>query len=62
MNSHSIYIYMNENIEAVRNVIQNQQQIHQLVSARRNGLGWSSATFNRITRLDLRFHLYQMIK
>ncbi len=52
----------NDNIEAVRNVIQNQQQIHQLVTARRNGLGLSSATFNRITRLDLRFHPYQMIK
>ena len=41
--------------------IQNQQQVGQLVSARRNGLGLTSATFNRITRLDL-FHPYQMIK
>ena len=32
------------------------------ITCRRNGLGLSSATFNRITRLDLRFHPYQMIK
>ena len=51
-----------ENIEAVRNAIQNPQQLGQLVSARRNGLGLTSETFNGITRLDLRFQPYQMIK
>ena len=30
------------------------------ISARRNGLGISSATFNRITKNDLNWHPYQM--
>ena len=44
------------NIQAVREQLQNNAQ----VSARRNGLGLPSATFNRITRLDLRWHPYQI--
>ena len=39
-----------ENIQAVRHLL---QQNPRNVSARRNGLGIPSATFNRITRLDL---------
>ena len=54
------------NIEAVRNAIEeaNEEGIPggMRITCRRNGLGLSSATFNRITRLDLRFHPYQMIK
>ena len=38
------------------------QQGAERISARRNGLGLSSATFNRITRLDLQMHPYQMVK
>ena len=53
-------------IEAVRNAIEeaNEEGIPggMRITCRRNGLGLSSATFNRITRLDLRFHPYQMIK
>ena len=53
-----------ENIEAVRNAIEEARgeapEIR--ISCRRNGLGLSSATFNRITRLDSHFHPYQMIK
>ena len=56
-----------ENIEAVRNAIEeaNGERLNgerPRLSCRRNRLGLSSATFNRITRLDLRFHPYQMIK
>ena len=40
----------------VREHLQNNPQ----VSARRNGLGLPSATFNRITRLDLRWHPYRI--
>ena len=54
------------NIEAVRNRLVEQQQAGegraQTISSRRNGLGMPSATFNRITRVDLHFHPYQMIK
>ena len=50
-----------ENVVAVRQVLQHQGEHHR-VSCRRNGLGMTSATFNRITRLDLRYHPYQMIK
>ena len=32
------------------------------IRCRRNSLGLSSATFNRITRLDLCFHPYQIMK
>ena len=53
-----------ENIEAVRNAIEEARgeapEIR--ISCRRNGLGLSSATFNRITRLDLHFNPYQMIR
>jgi hypothetical protein len=45
-----------ENIQAVREQLENNPH----VSARRNGLGLPSATFNRITRLDLRWHPYQI--
>ena len=51
-----------EDIEAVRNAIQNWQKGDEKISARRNGVGVSSATFNRITRLDLQFHPFQMIR
>lgn len=51
-----------ENIQAVREALENQEDGAPRISARRNGLGLTSATFNRITRLDLRFHPYQMIK
>ena len=53
-----------ENIEAVRNAIEEARgEAPELcISCRRNGLGLSLATFNRITRLDLHFHPYQMIR
>ena len=53
------------NIEAVRNVLENHQAGNgraRTISCRRNGFGLPSATFNRITRLDLRFHPYKIIK
>lgn len=34
----------------------------EIISARRNGLDLPSTTFNKITRFNLRFHPYQMIK
>ena len=43
-------------------MLANQQASAQRISARRNGLGSSSATFNRITRLDLQLYSYHMIK
>ena len=53
-----------ENIEAVRNAIEEAcgEAPEIRISCRRNGLGLSSATFNRITRLDIHFPPYQMIK
>lgn len=45
-----------ENIQAVRDQLQENPN----VSARRNGLALPSATFNRITRLDLNWHPYQI--
>ena len=51
-----------ENIEAVREALDNLEAGAQRISARRNGLSLSSAAFNRITRLDLLLNLYQMIK
>ena len=51
-----------ENIQAVRDLINDNQPDGEIISARRNGLGLSSATFNRIRRLDLHFHPYQMIR
>ena len=51
-----------ENIQAVREALENQEDGAPRISARRNGLGLTSATFNRITRLDLGFHPYRMIK
>ena len=56
-----------ENIEDVRNAIEEANVEHLIgerprLSCRQNRLGLSSATFNRITRLDFRFHPYQMIK
>ena len=53
-----------ENIEAVRNAIEDARgEAPELrISCRRNSLGLSSTTFNRITRLDLHFHPYQMIR
>ena len=47
----------NENIAAVS---QQLQQNPRDISARRNGLGLPSATFNRITRLDLNQHPYRI--
>ena len=49
------------NIQAVDDLLQEERAVGQRVTCRRNGLGIPSATFNRITRLDLRFHPYQMI-
>jgi len=46
-----------ENIEAVRQQILEHPRD---TSARRNGVGLSAATFNRITRLDLHLHPYRM--
>ena len=51
-----------ENVQAVQNLLNGDQPNGEIISARRNGLGLSSATFNRITRLDLRFHPFQMIR
>ena len=53
-----------ENIEAVRHAIEQARgEVGGMrISCCRNGLGLSSATFNQITRLDLHFHHYQMIK
>ena len=39
-----------------------QQQNGHRIGSRRNGLGLTQSTFNRITRLDLRWHPYQMIR
>jgi hypothetical protein len=50
-----------ENIQAVQNAV-NARDVGQRIISCRNGIGLSSATFNRITWLDLRFHPYQMIK
>ena len=46
-----------QNIAAVRQVLQNRPQN---VSARRNGLGLSKDSFNRITRHDLGMHPYHI--
>lgn len=52
-----------ENIQAVQNALQQQHQVHgPRISSRRNGLGLPQSTFNRITRLDLQWHPYQMIR
>ena len=45
-----------ENIQAVRIQLQNNPHI----SVRRNAVGLPKSTFNRITRLDLRWHPYQI--
>lgn len=50
-----------QNIQAVQEALQ-QQQDGRRISSRRNGLGMAQSTFNRITRLDLRLHPYQMIR
>ena len=47
-----------ENIAQVRNLLQNGPRN---VSARRNGLGISPPSFNRITREELRWHPYRII-
>lgn len=47
-----------ENIEAVRTEVENNQE----ASSRRNNLAISSASFNRISRLDLHFHPFKMHK
>ena len=46
-----------ENIEAVRQQLEHHP--HQ-TSARRNGVGLTQASFNRITRLDLNLHPYRL--
>ncbi|CAH1786147.1 unnamed protein product, partial [Owenia fusiformis] len=46
-----------ENVERVRTRLHENPRD---TSARRNGIGLPQATFNRITRLDLRWHPYQM--
>ena len=45
-----------QNIEAVRN----QLEVDPHVTARRNGLGLSKSTFNRITEPELHFHPYRI--
>ena len=50
------------NINAVRQVLEHAQNNNQGISSRRNGLQLTQSTFNRITRLDLRYHPYQMIR
>ena len=46
------------NVAAVCNVLETHED--GTISSRRNGLGLPHSTFNRITRLDLDFHPYQM--
>ena len=49
------------NVAAVRNVLETHED--GTISSRRNGqVGLPHSTFNRITRLDLDFYPYQMIK
>ena len=49
-------------IQVVDDLLQEERTDGQKVTCRRNGTGIPSAMFNRITRLDLRFHPYQMIR
>ena len=49
------------NINAIRQVLEHTQNNNQGISSRRNGLQLTQSTFNRITRIDLRYHPYQMI-
>ena len=51
-----------QNINTVRQALEQGQNNNQRISSRRNGLQLSQSTFNRITRLDLQYHPYQMIK
>ena len=46
-----------ENVAAVRNLLEENPEN---VSACRNGLGISRSSFNRITKSELRWHLYRM--
>lgn len=46
-----------ENIEAVLTILQNYPE---RFSSRKNHIGMSSSSFNRITRLDLRWHPYKI--
>ena len=46
-----------ENIDAVQNVLENNPDG---VSCQINGLGLPSATFNRIVRIDLKWHPYRI--
>lgn len=46
-----------ENVELVRQTLEENPEI----SARRNGLGLSRSTFNKITLLDLNYHPYRMV-
>ena len=50
------------NIDAVRQVLEHVRHNNQRISSRRNGLQLTQSTFNRITRLDVRYHPYQMIR
>ena len=49
-----------ENVARVQEAIVAANNQNVSISARRNGLGISSATFNRITKNDLNWHPYQM--
>ena len=51
-----------QNINAVRQALELGQNNNQRISPRRNGLRVSQSTLNRITRLDLQYHPYQMIR
>lgn len=54
-----------ENIAAVRAVLENQidKNPDEIVcSSRRNGLNLSQSTFNRITRMDIKFHPYRVLR
>ena len=46
-----------ENIERVGNMLENNPRN---ISARRKGMGLSAATFNRITREELRWYPYKI--
>ena len=48
------------NIKAVRHRLDEARQNGERVSSRRNGTGMPHATFNRITRMALQMHPYQM--
>ena len=54
-----------ENIERVKALLENQSEKRPdeiVCSSRRNDLNLSQSTFNRITRLDIKFHPYKILR